>query len=138
MAKATSKTKTAKTRKAVGKTTVPASAGKTTTSTSPDRAQPKAPATRRRAGSAAKTRPSAGAAPAPARQTKTALLREMLAAKDGATVADLQAATGWQAHTVRAALSGLRKAGLTIERARDDDGTSRYRIDGYGTAGISS
>jgi DNA-binding transcriptional regulator PaaX len=39
------------------------------------------------------------------------------------------AATGWQEHSIRAALTGLRKAGRTVTRERNDDGT-RYRIVG--------
>lgn len=60
------------------------------------------------------------------RQTKAALVRQMLLDPQGATLASLIAATGWQAHTVRAALSGLRKAGLTITRLTGDEG-SLYR-----------
>ena len=40
---------------------------------------------------------------------------------------ELVEATGWQKHTVRAALTGLRKRGRSISRERAD-GTSRYRI----------
>ncbi len=36
----------------------------------------------------------------------------------GADLATLQSATGWQPHSVRAALSGLRKAGYGIERTQ--------------------
>ncbi len=53
----------------------------------------------------------------PARETKTAILRKLLSRKSGADLATLQSATGWQHHSVRAALSGLRKAGYGIERA---------------------
>ena len=53
----------------------------------------------------------------PPRETKTAILRKLLSRKAGADLAALQAATGWQPHSVRAALSGLRKAGYTIDRA---------------------
>lgn len=53
----------------------------------------------------------------PERETKTAILRKLLSRKAGADLAALQSATGWQPHSVRAALSGLRKAGYTIERA---------------------
>jgi len=52
----------------------------------------------------------------------------MLRRPKGATVADLAAATGWQRHTVRAALTGLRKRGLAVNRAKDTRGTSVYRI----------
>jgi len=53
----------------------------------------------------------------PPRETKTAILRKLLSRKAGADLAALQTATGWQPHSVRAALSGLRKAGYTIDRA---------------------
>ena len=54
---------------------------------------------------------------APPRDTKTAILRKLLSRKSGADLAALQSATGWQPHSVRAALSGLRKAGYRIDRA---------------------
>ncbi len=53
----------------------------------------------------------------PPRETKTEILRKFLSRKSGANIATLQSATGWQPHSVRAALSGLRKAGYTIDRA---------------------
>ena len=53
----------------------------------------------------------------PPRETKAAILRRLLARKAGANLAALQSATGWQPHSVRAALSGFRKAGYTIDRA---------------------
>ena len=48
--------------------------------------------------------------------TKTAILRKLLSRKAGADLAALQAATGWKPHSVRAALSGLRKGGYGIDR----------------------
>lgn len=33
------------------------------------------------------------------------------------------AETGWQAHTIRAALSGLRKSGVTLTRRREGEDT---------------
>jgi DNA-binding IclR family transcriptional regulator len=39
----------------------------------------------------------------------------------GATLAELIEVTGWQAHTTRAALTGLRKKGYAIERRKRDD-----------------
>ena len=65
----------------------------------------------------------------PPRETKTAILRKILSHKAGADIAALQSATGWQPHSVRAALSGLRKAGYTIDRAKPGD-TTVYRITG--------
>lgn len=57
------------------------------------------------------------------RQTKAALVRERLAAPDGVSLAALIEATGWQAHTLRATLSGLRKEGLTLTRRREGENT---------------
>jgi hypothetical protein len=45
----------------------------------------------------------------------------------GATLEDLVKATGWLPHTARAALTGLKKKGHTIERTKVDD-VSRYSI----------
>ena len=66
----------------------------------------------------------------PPRETKTAVLRKLLSRKAGADLAALQAATGWQSHSVRAAMSGLRKAGYTIDRAdpAKTGGRAVYRI----------
>ncbi|QEW25860.1 DUF3489 domain-containing protein [Roseovarius indicus] len=62
------------------------------------------------------------------RKSKTALVREMLQRADGAGLDELCKMTGWQSHTVRAALSGLRKAGDVIDRTKNEDGKSIYRI----------
>ncbi len=63
-------------------------------------------------------------------ETKTEILRKLLSRKSGADLATLQSATGWQAHSVRAALSGLRKAGFIIERAAPvkPGGKTIYRL----------
>ena len=68
--------------------------------------------------------------PTARRETKTAKLRKLLSRKAGADLAALQSATGWQSHSVRAALSGLRKAGYTIDRAdpAKPGGGTVYRI----------
>lgn len=68
----------------------------------------------------------------PPRATKAAVLRKLLSRKSGADLAALQSATGWQPHSVRAALSGLRKAGYTIDRAEPakPGGNTVYRITG--------
>jgi len=67
---------------------------------------------------------------AKAKQTKTDVVRGMLAKPKGASLAAICKATGWQAHSARAMLSGLRKAGYEIERtaAGDKGGGSVYRI----------
>jgi hypothetical protein len=62
--------------------------------------------------------------------TKIALVVELLQHGDGATLAELVAATGWLPHTTRAALTGLRKRGYAvgIDRADKERG-SVYRIE---------
>ena len=62
-----------------------------------------------------------------ARQTKQAAILNLLRRAEGASIGDLTSATGWQAHSVRAALTGLRKRGHDVERSVES-GASRYRI----------
>lgn len=59
--------------------------------------------------------------------TRPEQLVNLLKRKSGATIAELQDKFGWQPHTARAAISGLRKAGEPIERSIGDSG-SVYRI----------
>jgi hypothetical protein len=66
------------------------------------------------------------AAPRPG--SKQALVVGMLAKEDGATLDALIEATGWLPHTTRAALTGLRKRGYSLERTRDGEKGSVYRI----------
>ena len=47
---------------------------------------------------------------------------------DGAALGDLTAATGWQVHSVRAALTGLRKEGKELAREKDAAGVTHYRL----------
>ena len=75
------------------------------------------------------TKAEPGAATAPHPTSKSATVIELLRRKDGATLDDITAATGWQKHTARAVLTGLKKKGHTIERTKED-GVSRYRIMG--------
>jgi Protein of unknown function (DUF3489) len=58
--------------------------------------------------------------PAPRPGTKQARMIELLKRPDGATVEQIAAATGWQHHTVRGAISGAlkKKLGLTVEATR--------------------
>ena len=53
----------------------------------------------------------------------------LLCRMKGATLAELVAATGWQPHSARAVLSGLRKKGHAISKAKQD-GVTRYSIAG--------
>ena len=68
---------------------------------------------------------------AKAKHTKIDKVRSMLGRPQGARLDAICKATGWQPHSARAALSGLRKAGYTIEREAAGDGrggSSTYRI----------
>jgi len=85
---------------------------------------------RRLPASAIADMPGATQTNGPRRLSKKAMVGALLRRKEGAVIADLIAATGWQEHSVRAALTGLRKAGHTISRVRDDGGATRYRIGG--------
>jgi hypothetical protein len=62
--------------------------------------------------------------------TKPAFKRDQLAAllvrDQGATIAQMREATGWLPHTVRAALTGLRKLGYAIDSDKID-GLRTYR-----------
>ena len=62
--------------------------------------------------------------------SKKARLIEMLHQNGGTTVTAISAALGWQPHTTRAAITGLRKAGHKVETAKPEDGGSGliYRI----------
>lgn len=71
--------------------------------------------------------PIAVAPEQPARQTKGALVLELLRREEGATLDDLIDATGWLPHTTRAALTGLRKKGHTIAKSKRGDITC-YQI----------
>ncbi len=66
----------------------------------------------------------------PAKPTKIETILKLLRRPSGATIAQMQKATGWLAHSVRAALTGLRKKGHNVERGKDAKGITRYRIDG--------
>ena len=50
------------------------------------------------------------------RATKAAKLLTLLQTGTGASLEEMVEATGWQSHTVRAAMTGLRKKGHVIEK----------------------
>ena len=60
--------------------------------------------------------------------SKLEVIRSLLARPLGATLDELVTATGWQPHSVRAGMTGLRKKGLTIVRTKAD-GTTRFAIE---------
>jgi hypothetical protein len=67
----------------------------------------------------------------PAREgSKKAIVLELLRRPEGATLADLMSATGWQAHSVRGFLSGAlgKKMDLAVESAKSAAGGRVYRI----------
>ena len=77
---------------------------------------------------------SAGSAQAEAKDrltpregSKQAIVVSLLQQPDGTSLADLVEATGWLSHTMRAALTGLRKRGHVIASDKAS-GTMRYRI----------
>ena len=103
------------------------------------------PAKRRAKAKAAKPGKAAPAEkPTPRTGTKQALMIELLKRPEGATVEQIAAATGWQHHTIRGAISGAlkKKLGLTVEATRTREvgpnktgakGSSTvYRITGSG------
>ena len=65
----------------------------------------------------------------PARKgTRQAQLVALLQRKSGASIKQISERLGWQAHTARAALTGLRKRGYRIERITKDGKASCYLI----------
>lgn len=82
-------------------------------------------------------RPEPVADPAPERPvqrkgTKQAMLIEMLRAKDGATLDEIVAATGWKKHTARGVISGQlkKRLGLNVVAETDAERGRLYRIVG--------
>lgn len=66
-------------------------------------------------------------AAAPVRESKISKVVSLLEREEGATLDEMAATTGWQRHTTRAALTGLRKKGNAIEREKRGE-TSCYRL----------
>jgi Protein of unknown function (DUF3489) len=80
-----------------------------------------APPAKRRATAKAKPAKAAPAEKPTSRAgTKQAQMIELLKRPEGATVEQIAAATGWQHHTIRGAISGAlkKKLGLTVEATR--------------------
>ncbi len=71
--------------------------------------------------------------PPVAADTKLARLIALLRRRQGATIAELVAATGWQAHSVRGALSGIlkKKLGLAVS-SEAAEGDRLYRLPAEG------
>ena len=67
----------------------------------------------------------------PPRKSKKQACIALLKRQKGASLAELQKATGWQAHSVRGFLSGTVKklAGVTLVSEQTEGGVRRYRIE---------
>jgi hypothetical protein len=68
--------------------------------------------------------------PAQREGTKQAKLIALLKRPSGASIADIAELTGWQAHSIRGAISGglRRKLGLTIVSEKSETGARIYKI----------
>jgi hypothetical protein len=60
--------------------------------------------------------------------SKQAKIIELMKRTKGATLDEMVKATDWLPHTIRAALTGLRKRGFALERINDEAKGSVYRI----------
>lgn len=76
---------------------------------------------------AARVTPPEAAATLPRPESKIARVTRLLERTEGASLDDMVRATGWQRHTTRAALTGLKKKGKVITKSKRDDVT-RYFI----------
>ena len=65
---------------------------------------------------------------APRSGSKQALIIGLLSREEGATLADITAATGWLPHTARAALTGLRHKGYALTSSKEIGGARTYCI----------
>lgn len=101
-----------------------AAQAKTTAKTAPQKSNPKKL-------SAPMKKALDAAANTPVRKdTKLATVIQLLSRPEGATIEDMVAATGWQKHTIRSALShGLaKKRGYEIVSDKPKDGLRIYKI----------
>jgi hypothetical protein len=78
------------------------------------------------ASKATKGAASAGESPTPKPPSKQQLVANLLLRDEGATLSAMIAATGWLPHTTRAALTGLKKKGYSINSDKVD-GVRTYR-----------
>lgn len=63
-----------------------------------------------------------------AQPSKAAIVERLLKSRNGVTIGDIEEATGWQPHSCRAFLTGMRKKGHLIVRDQRKNGSSRYRL----------
>jgi hypothetical protein len=62
--------------------------------------------------------------------SKAAIVLELIRRKEGATLAEIAKATGWQNHSIRGFVSGhvTKKLGLKVESTKSEAGDRTYRI----------
>jgi hypothetical protein len=60
---------------------------------------------------------------------KTEIVIKLLRRPQGATMVQLQTATGWLPHSTRAALTGFRKKGHDITRGKNAKDVTVYKIE---------
>jgi hypothetical protein len=65
----------------------------------------------------------------PREGSKKGQIIALMQRKGGATLADMVEAIGWLPHTTRAALTGLRQKGYAIQKSKNADGATVYRLD---------
>ncbi len=61
--------------------------------------------------------------------SKKQILVKLLKRKAGASMPSMMAATGWQSHSLRAALSRLRREGSVIGRRLNTSGETVYHVE---------
>lgn len=63
-------------------------------------------------------------------RSKGTIIVELLRRKEGATIAELTSATGWQSHSIRGFLSAqvTKKMGLKLQSTKREDGQRVYKI----------
>lgn len=69
-----------------------------------------------------------GLTPPPVAGSRKAQVLDLLRREDGASLAELIAATGWLPHTTRAALSRIRSGDGELVKSIRPDGTTAYRL----------
>lgn len=67
--------------------------------------------------------------------SKSASIRGLLARDGGATLEEMIAETGWQPHSCRAFMSGIRKSGDAVIKLERTDGRTAWRVAKQAEAG---